>query len=72
MMKTNTSVIVIGGNTAALRAQRLLRSAGINSKTVRRTGVAGKGCVYGLEIANYNLSEATYVLRENRIQYGLL
>jgi len=70
MMKTNTSVIIIGSNTAALRAQRILKCAGIYSRTVRRTNI-GRGCVYGLEVENYNLNDAIYVLRKNQIQYGL-
>ena len=71
MMKTEKSVMIIGTNTAALRAGRILGGAGVRSKVVRRTG-RGSGCVYGVEVDQRDLNKAIYVFRMNNIQFGLL
>lgn len=71
MMKTDRSVIIIGTNTAAMRAGRLLSTHGVRSKVIRRTS-RGSGCVYGVEIENVDLNTAIYVLRQNNIQFGLI
>ena len=65
------SIIIIGTNTAAMRAGRVLVGAGIRSKVIRRTG-RGTGCVYGVEINSSDLNAAIYVLRQNNIQFGLM
>ena len=71
MMKTDKSVIIIGTNTAAMRAARLLGGAGIRARVVRRTG-RGTGCVYGVEINGSDLNNAIYVFRINTIQVALM
>lgn len=71
MMKTNRSVIIIGTNTAAMRAGRLLGSHGVRSKIIRRTS-RGSGCVYGIEIESFDLNTAIYVLRQSNIEFGLM
>lgn len=65
------SVMIIGTNTAAMRANRLLGGAGIRSKVIRRTG-RGTGCVYGVETDPKDLNMAIYVFRMNNIGFGLL
>ena len=72
MMKTDKSVIIIGTNTAALRAQRVVRGGGVQSKTVRRTDPYGRGCVYGIEVEKYELNRAVYLLGINGINYGFI
>ena len=71
MKKMEKSVIIIGTNTAAMRAGRLLGGTGIRSRVIRRTG-RGTGCVYGVEINSSDLNAAIYVLRQNNIQFGLM
>lgn len=71
MMKTEKSVIIIGTNTAALRAGRLLGSDGVRSKVIRRTS-SGSGCVYGVEIDSIDLNTAIYIFRRNNIQFALI
>ena len=65
------STIIIGTNTAAMRAGRVLYAQGVRSKVIRRTG-RGTGCVYGVEINSSDLNAAIYVLRQNNIQFGLI
>ena len=65
------SVIIIGTNTAAMRAGRLLGGAGIRSRVIRRTG-RGSGCVYGVEIDGRDLNSAIYVFRQNDVPFGLM
>ncbi|MBQ0126191.1 MAG: DUF3343 domain-containing protein [Clostridiales bacterium] len=72
MMKTDRTVIIIGTNTAALRASRILRSHGIPSKAVRKTVPGARGCVYGLEIHVADYHSAIYVLDENGINYSFM
>lgn len=67
----NKSVMIIGTNTAAMRAGRLLGGAGIRARVVKRTG-RGTGCVYGVEVDPRDLNSAIYVFRRNDIQFGLI
>lgn len=72
MMKTDRSVIIIGTNTASLRAQRLLHEKGVRSKVVRRTDPYGRGCVYGLEVQKCDMGRAAYLLGSYGISYEFI
>lgn len=72
MMKISKSKIIIGGNTAAIRAQKLLRQSGIPSKTIRIIGNGERGCAYGIETDEERVRDAIFVLRRSKIPYSFI
>lgn len=72
MMKIGKSKIITGGSTSAIRAQKLLRQNGINSKTIRITQGGERGCAYGVEIDEERTRDAIYVLRQSMIPYSFI
>lgn len=64
--------IVTGASTQALRAERHLRTAGIGAKTVKLSGIGGRGCVYGVEVDEIYLNEAIFILIRLGIKYEVI
>lgn len=64
--------IITGASTQALRAERHLRAAGIGSKTVKLSGIDGRGCVYGVEVDGLYLNEAIFTLMSLGIKYEVI
>ncbi len=62
------NTIILSSVTYAMKAQRLLNSAGVNCNIVKSDGVrAVKGCGYGVQIYG-DINGAADILRKNGIR----
>ncbi|MBQ7172191.1 MAG: DUF3343 domain-containing protein [Clostridia bacterium] len=64
------SIITLGSQTNALKAQKLLREHRIRSDLVKHdSSRAGRGCVYSLRVDTRDLPSAVLFLDERNIPY---
>ena len=69
----DNTTITVGSVTYAIKARRLLTSAGIKARTVKLSGDGGSlGCVHGIVVASSRFFDAVVILKENGIEYSLL
>ncbi|MCQ2436104.1 MAG: DUF3343 domain-containing protein [Clostridia bacterium] len=62
-------IIVIGTNTTAIKARRILSSDGIAARTVR-VSRSSEGCRYGVEVYSRDLDRALMVLHLGGVEYS--
>ena len=68
-MKQNTTVIALRSLTHAMKAQKLLREHGIDSRVVKPDNErTEKGCGYGIELDRALSDKAEALLRENALK----
>ena len=66
-----TCLITMRSETYALRAERVLKSRGINSKKVKLDGeYSSRGCSYGIQLDCRNRAVVLSVLNEMSLPYS--
>ncbi|MBQ8508621.1 MAG: DUF3343 domain-containing protein [Clostridia bacterium] len=69
----NTSTIALASMTYAMKAQELLRAAGIGSQVVRvRPELTPGGCSYGLSVSRSDAQRALAIIRKTGMQHRLI
>ena len=63
-------IIVIGSQTSAIKAVRLLENTGITVRIVRAPKVRSQGCRFGVEVSLRDLSFALSRLSSAHIDYS--
>ena len=66
-----TSIITIGSQTNALRAQKCLIKANIKSEMFKKDKQSSRGCIYALRVSSNDLKSALYVLESSNISYEI-
>jgi len=65
-----TSIINVGSQTKAIKAQRILRDTGITSEIIKSDKyIKRQGCSYALRIKSYDINNAISILRQANISY---
>ena len=64
----NNIILILGTQTQAFKAKRLLSSHGMRL-SITKTTAKDSGCVYGLAVAEDALFDCALVLRQNQIPY---
>ena len=65
----NKYTAVIGSMTVALKAQKILLKASINSSVVKiKSSATGNGCSYGLEFDSIQYSNIRHILETSNIK----
>ena len=62
-------VLTIGTVTGAIRARKLLASAGISARLIKNTTSTGAGCAYGITVKATDMQRAMRMLNENSIAF---
>lgn len=65
----NKNIIIVGSMTHAIKLKKILSRQGIASKQVKEIGK--DGCVYGVEIASYDLFAAIAKIKESGMPYSV-
>ena len=66
-----TSIITIGSQTNAIRAQKCLIKANIKSEIFKKDKVASRGCIYALRVSSSDFKNALYALDTSGISYEI-
>ena len=57
-----TSLITIGSQTNAIKAQKFLKNYGIASETVKTEGKTGRGCIYAVKVRSEDYEQIKRLL----------
>lgn len=66
------TIITVGSLTYAMKARKILRAKGINTRLVKLdSALTEHGCAYGIEFRSYESYSVYSVLKENNINYSI-